>query len=128
LVSYYPCASSLYYYYHHHHHRNNNINLLSTYGPNAHLIQNYALEAEATELESVVSTHQHQVTELNRARRIYQEKTGEHLTRLESRWQDLVGGVVQLEMAGVVLKGRVEDLRRKRDELKLEIEEIEMQE
>ncbi len=68
------------------------------------------------------------VVEVNRARRVYQEETGQHLTRLEGRWQDLVSSTVQLEMATKALEGTVANLRRKRDQLKEEVEEIEMQE
>jgi pre-mRNA-splicing factor SPF27 len=57
-----------------------------------------------------------------------QEETGQHLSRLESRWQDLVSSTVQLEMANTALEGMVANLRRKRDELKEEVAEIEAQE
>lgn len=56
---------------------------------------------------------------------LQQEKTGAHLTTLESRWSDLVTSTVQLEMANKALEGEVRMLRRKEEGLRREMEERE---
>ena len=58
---------------------------------------------------------------------MYQEETGTHLTRLEGRWQDLVGSTVQLEMACMAMEGEVKGLRRKEAQLKQEVAALEEQ-
>lgn len=103
--------------------RNTNAHLQSTYGPNAWLIRNYQLEGEAKEIEQEVAQWTERVTEVNRARRVYQEEKGRHLAALETRWQDLVTGTVQLEMANVALQGEVDALARKAEALEKELNE-----
>ena len=56
---------------------------------------------------------------------MFQEDTGAHLTRLEGRWQDLVGSTVQLEVACTAMEGEVRALRRKEEELKREVQQLE---
>ena len=65
------------------------------------------------------------VTDVNRSRRVFQEDTGVHLSKLEARWQDLVGSTVQLEMACRAMDGEVKGLRRKEEILRKEVEELE---
>jgi len=102
-----------------------NADLLSTYAPNAWLVRNYQLGAELKELEALLATMKERVTEVNRSRRAAQEAVGEHLGRLEGRWQDLVGSTVQLEMACVAMEGEVRALRRKEEELRAEVKVLE---
>lgn len=104
-----------------------NTSLLSTYAPNAWLIRNFQLNSQLTELTSTLAELKEQVTEVNRSRRVFQEDTGQHLTRLEGRWQDLVGATVQLEMACKAMEGEVKGLRRKEEELRKEVTELEQQ-
>lgn len=78
-----------------------------------------------TELNSALGLLKEQVTEVNRKRRVFQEDTGVHLTKLEGRWQDLVGGTVQLEMACRAMDGEVKGLRRKEEILRQEVAELE---
>jgi pre-mRNA-splicing factor SPF27 len=103
--------------------RNVNAGLQATYGPNAWLIRNYQLEGEAKEMEAEVEQWREKVTEVNRSRRVFQEEKGRHLSALETRWQDLVTGTVQLELANVALQGEVEALARKAEALERELEE-----
>lgn len=103
--------------------RNTNVHLQSTYGPNSWLIRNYQLEGEAKEIEQEVAQWTERVTEVNRARRVYQEDKGRHLAALETRWQDLVTGTVQLELANVALQGEVDALARKAEALEKELNE-----
>lgn len=107
--------------------RMENTNILSSYGPNAWLVRNYQLNSQLTELQSTLSNLKDKVTEVNRQRRVYQEDKGKHLTRLESRWSDLVSGGMQLEMAVKVMEGELRGLRRKEDELREEVRALEQQ-
>lgn len=102
-----------------------NTNILSSYGPNAWLVRNYQLNSQLTELQSTLSNLKEKVIEVNRQRRVYQEDKGKHLSRLEGRWGDLVGENVQLEMAILAMEGELVGLRRKEDELKEEVRQLE---
>lgn len=105
--------------------RLDNINLQSTYGPNAWLVRNYQLNSQLTELQATLTGLKEEVTEVNRSRRVFQEETGSHLSKLETRWQRLVGSTVQLEMACMAMEGEVRGLRRKEGELRAEVEQLE---
>jgi pre-mRNA-splicing factor SPF27 len=105
--------------------RNENATLLASYGPNAWLIRNYQLNAELKELQQTLDSLKEKVTDVNRTRRVFQEDTGTHLTRLETRWQDLVGSTVQLELACHAMEGEVRGLRRKEAELKEQVAALE---
>jgi pre-mRNA-splicing factor SPF27 len=56
---------------------------------------------------------------------VYQEDVGQHLTRLEKRWGELVGSTVQLELACMAMQGEVEGLREKREALQVEVRALE---
>lgn len=79
------------------------------------------MNSQLTELQSTLAAMKERITEVNRSRRVYQEEQGKHLTSLETRWQDLVGGTVQLEMGLKALEGEVRGLRRREVELKKEM-------
>lgn len=102
-----------------------NTSILSSYGPNAWLVRNYQLNSQLTELQATLATLKEQVTDINRTRRVFQEETGQHLSRLEGRWQDLVGSTVQLELACTAMEGEVKGLEAKKIILKDEITELE---
>ncbi|WVF65647.1 hypothetical protein IAT40_000378 [Kwoniella sp. CBS 6097] len=104
-----------------------NASVLASYGPNAWLVRNYQLNSQLTELQSTLAALKEQVTEVNRTRRVFQEDTGKHLGKLEGRWQDLIGSTVQLEMACTAMEGEVRGLRRKEEELKKEVADLEGQ-
>jgi pre-mRNA-splicing factor SPF27 len=88
-------------------------------------VRNYQLNAELKELQETLSGLKEKVTDVNRSRRVFQEETGAHLSRLETRWQDLVGSTVQLEMACGALEGEVKGLRRKETELREQVDKLE---
>ena len=46
-----------------------------------------------------------------------QERWGEQLTTLETRWTELISNILQIEMANVALEGDIERLRTKEAEL-----------
>jgi pre-mRNA-splicing factor SPF27 len=56
---------------------------------------------------------------------VYQEDTGKHLSRLEGRWNGLVSDNVQLEMAVLAMEGELIGLRRKEDQLREEVSQLE---
>ena len=102
--------------------RNENLSLLSTYGPNAWLIRNYQLESQAKEVEAEVEVWKEKVVEVNRKRRVFQESTGKHLSSLENRWQDLITGTIQLEMASRAMELEVEVLKGQEARLERDLE------
>lgn len=104
---------------------NENIGVLQTYGPNAWLVRNYQLASQAKELDGTLSTLKEEVTDINRQRRTYNEAQGEHLARLENRWNDLVTSTLQLEMACTAMEGEVRGLERKEAELRAEVAALE---
>lgn len=108
--------------------RNENVIIQSQHAPNAWLVRNYQLNAELKELQSVLAGMEEQVTDVNRTRRVYQEDVGQHLTRLETRWQELVGSTVQLEMACVAMQGEVSGMRERREVLRAEVTALEQAE
>lgn len=102
-----------------------NTSILSSYGPNAWLVRNYQLNSQLTELQATLAALKEHVTDINRTRRIFQEETGQHLKRLEGRWQNLVGSAVQLELACTAMEGEVKGLEAKKINLQGEITELE---
>jgi pre-mRNA-splicing factor SPF27 len=88
-------------------------------------VRNYQLNSQLTELQATLTGLKDEVTEVNRSRRVYQEEAGSHLSKLETRWQRLVGSTVQLEMACMAMEGEVRGLRNKEDELRAEVEQLE---
>ena len=105
--------------------RNENASILASYGPNAWLVRNYQLNAELKELQTALDGMKEKVTDVNRSRRVFQEETGTHLTKLETRWQDLVGSTVQLELACQAMEGEVKGLRRKKAALQEQVAQLE---
>lgn len=104
---------------------NENIGVLQTYGPNAWLVRNYQLASQAKELDGTLAALKEDVTEVNRQRRAYNETQGEHLSRLENRWNDLVTSTLQLEMACTAMEGEVRGLERREGELRAEVAALE---
>jgi pre-mRNA-splicing factor SPF27 len=88
-------------------------------------VRNYQLNSQLTERNATLTGLKDEVTEVNRSRRVYQEEAGSHLSKLETRWQRLVGSTVQLEMACMAMEGEVRGLRNKEDELRAEVEQLE---
>lgn len=105
--------------------RNENIEVIQSYGSNAWLVRNYQLNSQLTELQGTLQELKDQVTEVNRTRRVFQEGQGEHLSRLEGRWMDLVRSTVQLEMANTAMEGEVLGLERREQELRAEVAALE---
>ncbi|KAI0034940.1 breast carcinoma amplified sequence 2 [Vararia minispora EC-137] len=97
--------------------RHNNLALLSQYGANAWKVHNYMLEADAKKAAQMLEAMKEETTSVNRDRKNAQMRIGNELTSLEKRWQELIGGVLQIEMANVAMELEVQRLNRRETEL-----------
>ncbi|ESK98468.1 pre-mrna-splicing factor spf27-like [Moniliophthora roreri MCA 2997] len=97
--------------------RQTNLTLLQTYGPNAWRIHNYLLEETAKNIEKSLEDLKQLTTDVNRERKNSQTKLGSQLTSLETRWTELISGVLQIEMANVALDAEVDRLNKREAEL-----------
>ncbi|KAK1232594.1 hypothetical protein PQX77_004262 [Marasmius sp. AFHP31] len=97
--------------------RQTNLTLLQTYGSNAWRIQNYLLEETAKNVEKALEDLTQLTTDVNRERKNSQAKIGAQLTSLETRWTELISGVLQIEMANIALDVEVDRLNKREAEL-----------
>ncbi|KAL0579795.1 hypothetical protein V5O48_002206 [Marasmius crinis-equi] len=97
--------------------RQTNLTLLQTYGSNAWRIQNYLLEETAKNVEKSLEDLTQLTTDVNRDRKNSQTKIGAQLTSLETRWTELISGVLQIEMANIALDAEVDRLNKREAEL-----------
>lgn len=97
--------------------RQTNVELLQKFGPNAWRMSNFLLEEDLKRLQRQHEALQGQMEELNRSRKTTQTEAGQRLDLLESRWSELVGGNLQLEVANLALEGQVMQLRERHQEL-----------
>ncbi|KAL7409608.1 Pre-mRNA-splicing factor SPF27 [Mrakia frigida] len=99
--------------------RQTNLSLLTSFGPNAHLIHNHLLTADAAQLEATVATMKEELVEINRKRKNHQVEASKVLERLEGQWTQLISSTLQTELANAALEAEVEQLRRKERDLGL---------
>ncbi|GAA6000702.1 hypothetical protein JCM10207_004615 [Rhodosporidiobolus poonsookiae] len=92
--------------------------LLSQLGANAWRVQNFALENTIQRIENEGEGVRGVVEDVNRRRKVDQEKGGETLNRLEKRWTDLVSGTLQLEIGCSALEEELYSLQSRHSELK----------
>ncbi|KAF9270485.1 breast carcinoma amplified sequence 2 [Marasmius fiardii PR-910] len=97
--------------------RQTNLTLLQTYGSNAWRIQNYLLEETAKNIEKSLEDLTQLTTDVNRERKNSQTKIGAQLTSLETRWTELISGILQIEMANVALDAEIDGLNKREAEL-----------
>ncbi|PPQ97160.1 hypothetical protein CVT26_000423 [Gymnopilus dilepis] len=97
--------------------RQQNLALLQTYGANAWRIQNYLLEATAKNVEKALEELREMTIEVNRERKNTQDRLGQQLTSLETRWTELISSILQIEMANLALDAEIERLNKKEAEL-----------
>ncbi|KAF9056632.1 Pre-mRNA-splicing factor SPF27 [Panaeolus papilionaceus] len=97
--------------------RQNNLTLLQTYGANGWRIQNYLLEQTAKNIETSLEELKELTVEVNRERKNQQDRAGKQLTALETRWTELISGVLQIEMANVALESEIDQLNKREVEL-----------
>ncbi|SMY18871.1 unnamed protein product [Zymoseptoria tritici ST99CH_1A5] len=89
-----------------------NLSLLETYGKNAWLIGNSALEDELRTLEKEVEAAKIEGEQIQQARRTVQANAAGEMQGLEEGWKTGVGRMVETQAAGERL--RMEILERKR--------------
>ncbi|KAG7099487.1 hypothetical protein E1B28_001334 [Marasmius oreades] len=97
--------------------RQTNLTLLQNYGSNAWRIQNYLLEETAKNIEKTLEDLTQLTTDVNRERKNTQTKLGSQLTSLETRWTELISGILQIEMANVALDAEVDRLNKREAEM-----------
>ena len=79
--------------------RNEELALLEQYGKNAHLMQNYHLEAELKALEKELVETREAIEDLNRARKSEQEAARHELDGLEGDWKKGIEELVRIQLA-----------------------------
>jgi pre-mRNA-splicing factor SPF27 len=89
-----------------------NLGLLETYGKNAWLIGNSALEDELRSLEKEVEAAKIEAEQVQQARRTVQANAAGEMHGLEDGWKTGVGRMIETQAAGERL--RLEILERKR--------------
>lgn len=94
-----------------------NLSLLAAHGPNAHLIHNHLLTADATQLEATVAQMKEELVEINRKRKNHQVEAASVLERLEGQWTQLISSTLQTELANSALEAEVEQLRNQEMDL-----------
>ncbi|ODQ50325.1 hypothetical protein SAICODRAFT_21810 [Saitoella complicata NRRL Y-17804] len=94
--------------------RSTDLSLLKSYGQNAWLIHLEQLSSLLLAHERQLETLREEVKAVNVERKRRQVEAKGLIEELEGRWRRLVRGVVEVEVAGVVLEGEVEELRRKK--------------
>lgn len=91
-----------------------NLTLLShNFGKNAWLVHNSQLEAILRDLETELAAIKAECEAVNKERKGAQESVKGELTRLEKRWKEGIGRVLEVEMAAEEV--RLEILRRRRE-------------
>jgi len=103
--------------------RNFNVELLGKYGGNKWRIENFLLEQDIKRIEKELETIRSRTEDVNRSRKSKQTEAGNQLNSLELRWQSLVSGNMQLEIANFALESELQALRQREDELKRRIQE-----
>ena len=79
--------------------RNEELALLEQFGKNAHLLQNYHLEAELRALEKQLIETREAVDDVNRTRKSEQEAARHELEGLEGDWKKGISELVRIQVA-----------------------------
>jgi len=88
-----------------------NLELLGSYGASAYRVHNDQLEGMLAVIKGEGEEVRKSIKEVNRQRRYVQTDWGEELKRLEKKWQHLVMGNVQTELAIAVMEQELEQRR-----------------
>lgn len=91
--------------------RQSNVDLAHKFGGNAWRVSNFLLEQDLGRIQRLSESVAGDMEELNRDRKTRQVKAGERLDALQKRWQDLMEGNLQLEVANVALESEVQQLQ-----------------
>ena len=92
--------------------RSTNLNLLNRFGKNAWLVHNAQLEAELRACETELAALKAQCDAVNKERKAAQESARPEMLRLQARWGDAVGTVLQTEVAAEHIRLQILSLRR----------------
>jgi len=89
------------------------LGLLETYGKNAWLVSNSALEDELRALEREVADARAEAEALERERRVAQEGVGPEMRGLEESWRKGVARCVEVQAAAEGLRAQIVERRRR---------------
>ena len=89
-----------------------NLNLLNRFGKNAWLVHNDQLEAQLRACEVELAELKVQCDIVNKERKAAQEQARPEMHRLQARWGDAVGTVLQTEVAAEHIRLQILGLRR----------------
>ncbi|KAF8429610.1 Pre-mRNA-splicing factor SPF27 [Tirmania nivea] len=92
--------------------RNTNLTLLNTFGKNAWLIHNAQLEDELRVCEAELAALKAECDVVNKERKGAQEAVKGEMERLERRWREGVGKVLQTEVAAEEVRREILRVRR----------------
>ncbi|RPB24558.1 hypothetical protein L211DRAFT_807841 [Terfezia boudieri ATCC MYA-4762] len=92
--------------------RNTNLNLLNVFGKNAWLIHNAQLEDELRACEAELVALKGECDVVNKERKGAQETVRGEMERLERRWREGVGRVLQTEVAAEEVRREILRVRR----------------
>lgn len=92
--------------------RETNLTLLSHYGKNAHLVGNDQLEQMLKEVETELVRTKEEVEVVNRERKAGQLGAKEEIERLERRYREGVGRVLEVEVAAEGVRREILAARR----------------
>jgi pre-mRNA-splicing factor SPF27 len=93
--------------------RRTHLALLDSYGKNAWLVGNYALEDELKALERELAETKREIDVLAVRRRRAQDEVAGEIKGLEDTWRKGVGRVLETEVATEALRREVLEVRRK---------------
>jgi len=101
-----------------------NLELLNKYGANSWRVSNFLVEKEIERLDRQKEDVNNAIEEINRERKARQLEAGDQLASLEARWNTLVSGNLQLELANMTTEMEVDGLREREEELRTQLEEL----
>lgn len=88
-----------------------NLELLQTYGANAHIQENAELATHRTRLNARAEVLKKEIEALNKARKADQLAVANQLRLLAAQWDELVGKNMEIQVACVYLEEEIARLR-----------------
>ena len=88
-----------------------NLNLLEEFGKNVWLISNSQLEDILKSLEEELSSQKNEIENVNKARKVAQERSKPELSGLEEMWRLGIGKIIEIEVATDGVKREMQDRR-----------------
>ncbi|KAK9761066.1 hypothetical protein K7432_014334 [Basidiobolus ranarum] len=100
-----------------------NLELLQKFGGNAWRVHNFQLEYMIKQVEGEIAEKKKEIIDLNKERKFEQNDAGEALQRLETKWTELLGQTLQIEMACSTLESELKQLKQHEEQLKQKLGE-----